>query len=298
MIQSHIGEFAALLVAVFWTVSALAFESAGKAIGSLVVNLLRLVFALVFLSVFTLFYRGLALPVDASAYQWTWLSLSGLVGFVLGDLFLFKSFTIIGSRLAMLIMTLAPPITALTGWLLLDERLGVFSIFGIILTISGIALTTFSHNPEHERLQLNMPVRGFLFALGGALGQAFGLVLSKKGMAGYDPFAATQIRIIVGIVGFSAIVLLMGRVRQVFDGLKNRKGMAGTSIGALFGPFLGVSLSLLSIKYTSTGVSATIMSTTPILIIFPAILLFKQKVTVKEVIGSIISVIGVAFFFI
>ena len=119
MIQTHIGEFAALSVAICWTFSAIAFESASKIVGSLAVNLLRLILAFLFLSLFSYFYRGVVLPTDATSYQWFWLSLSGLVGFVIGDLCLFKSFTIIGSRMAMLIMTLAPPIAAFTGWFFL-----------------------------------------------------------------------------------------------------------------------------------------------------------------------------------
>jgi drug/metabolite transporter (DMT)-like permease len=298
MFQSHLGEFAALAVAVCWTLSALAFESASKTVGSLAVNLIRLFLALIFLTVFSYFYRGMSFPSDASSYQWFWLSLSGFVGFVLGDLCLFKSFTIIGSRMAMLIMTLAPPIAAFTGWLFLHENLKLWSIFGIFLTIFGIGLAVVSHNPEKEKLRLNMSLKGFLFALGGATGQAFGLVLSKKGMAGYDPFAATQIRIITGVIGFSAIIMIMGRTRQTIRALDSRKGMTGITIGSVFGPFLGVSLSLVSLQYTATGIAATIMATTPILIIPASIMLFKQRITIKEIAGAIISVFGVALFFV
>jgi drug/metabolite transporter (DMT)-like permease len=298
MIQSHLGEFASLLVAIFWALSALAFEFASKTVGSLAVNLIRLFMALLFLSIFSYFYRGTPLPSDATLYQWFWLSLSGFIGFVLGDLCLFKSFTIIGSRLAMLIMTLAPPLAALFGWFFLKETLSVWSIIGIFLTIFGIGMAVISHNPEKEKLKLNVPLKGFWFALGGAAGQALGLVLSKKGMAGYNAVGATQIRIITGILGFCMIILLMRRVNQTLKALNSKNGMIGTTIGAFFGPFLGVSLSLFSIKYTATGIASTIMATTPILIIPISVLIFKQKISVREVVGALISVMGVALFFI
>lgn len=298
MIHSHIGEYASLLVAIFWTITALAFESASKAVGSLTVNIIRLLFGFGFLTIFSWIYRGIPFPTDAGIHQWAWLSLSGFIGFVLGDLFLFKSFTIIGSRLAMLIMTLAPPIAAVTGWLFLDEKLSSYSILGIILTLAGIAITILNRNPNEEKIRLSMPAKGFMYALGGAAGQAFGLVLSKKGMAGYDAFASTQIRIITGIIGFSAIIILFGRVKQTLMAFKNRKGMIAITIGSFFGPFLGVSISLYAIKYTATGIASTIMAMVPILIIPPAIIFFKQKITLKEIIGAIISVIGIALFFI
>src|ERR1035437_7577169 len=123
MFQSHIGEIAGLGVAVCWTLSALYFEKAGHKIGSLSVNFIRLLFAIVFLGIATFFSRGIFFPTDATGYQWFWLGLSGFVGFFLGDLFLFKSYSIIGSRTAALMMSLAPMLTAIIGWFFLKETL-------------------------------------------------------------------------------------------------------------------------------------------------------------------------------
>lgn len=295
---NHIGEIAALMVALFWTVTALSFESASNKVGSLAVNLIRLFIGFFFLSTFTFFYRGHLFPTDAGLNQWLWLSLSGLIGFVLGDLFLFKSFTIIGSRVAMLIMTLVPPITAALGFMFLGEKLTFFNFIGMTLTVAGIFIAIFSRASQGEKLKLNMPLKGFLLALGGAVGQALGLVLSKKGMADYDPFAATQIRIITGMIGFTGLVFFLRRAGQVRNAFRHKLGMRGIIIGSFFGPFLGVSFSLYAVKYTETGIASTIMALVPILIIAPSVFIFKQKVTVREIIGAIISVIGVALFFI
>jgi drug/metabolite transporter (DMT)-like permease len=295
---NHVGELAALAVAFFWTITALSFESASNKVGSLAVNLIRLLFGFFFLSTFSYFYRGHILPDDAGITQWLWLSLSGLIGFVLGDLCLFKSFTVIGSRLAMLIMTLVPPITAALGFIFLGEKLTLFNFIGMTLTVAGIFTAIFSRASQGEKLRLNMPVKGFLLALGGAIGQGLGLVLSKKGMGDYDPFAATQIRVITGIVGFAGLVLILRRGEQIRNAFRHKIGMRGIVIGSFFGPFLGVSFSLLSVKHTETGIASTIMALVPILIIAPAVLIFKQKVTPREIIGAIVSVVGVALFFV
>jgi drug/metabolite transporter (DMT)-like permease len=296
-INNHLGEFAALLTAIFWTVTSLSFESAGRRIGSIAVNILRLIIGLVFLSVFTLISRGLILPVDASYENWIWLSLSGLVGFVFGDLFLFKSYTIIGSRFSMLIMTLVPPITTLFSFIVLGERLTLFHYLGMTLTFSGIVMAVFSRSGKGEKLALKLSPKGLLFAFGGAVGQALGLVLSKFGLKGFDPFAATQIRIIAGIFGYTLLVTILSRWGNVVRATRNREGMMLTSLGAFFGPFLGVSFSLIAVKYTEAGVASTIMSLVPVFIILPAVLFLKQKVTFPELIGAIVSVAGVALFF-
>ncbi|MFW5657059.1 MAG: DMT family transporter [Bacteroidota bacterium] len=295
--QANLGEIAALLTAVFWTATALAFESASVKVGSLAVNVIRLFIGLFFLSVYTLFLRGALLPTDATGYQWFWLSLSGFVGFVLGDLFLFKSYTIIGSRFAMLIMTLVPPLTAIQGRLILGERLTLYSYVGMLLTFSGIVLAIFSRADRKSRYKLKLAPKGVLLALGGAIGQASGLVLSKFGMQDYDPFAATQIRIITGIFGFAVLVSFLGRWKRVYQALFNKNAMMGITTGSFFGPFLGVSFSLLAVKYTETGIASTIMAIVPVLIIPPAVIFFKQKVTGIEVVGALLSVTGVTLFF-
>ncbi|NLJ81522.1 MAG: DMT family transporter [Bacteroidales bacterium] len=295
--QSNFGEIAALCTAVFWTITALTFETASLKIGSLHVNIIRLFLGFIFLSIFTYVYRGIAFPVDATADQWFWLSLSGIVGFLFGDLFLFKSYTLIGSRFAMLIMTLVPPITALLGWLFLNEILSLLAFGGMSLTVLGIGLAIFKRN--EKKITFKLSGKGLLFALAGAIGQAGGLILSKLGMSdNYSPFAATQIRILTGIVGFTILFTVLKRWKQLFASLSNVQAMKNVGIGSIFGPFLGVSFSLLAIQYTETGIASTIMAMVPIFIILPSVFIYKQKVTPMEILGAIISVFGVSIFFI
>jgi drug/metabolite transporter (DMT)-like permease len=297
-IHNHIGEFAALLTTFFWTITSLTFESASHKIGSVAVNILKLIIGLAFLSIFTFFSRGMLLPADASFENWLWLTLSGLVGFVFGDLFLFKSYTIIGSRFSMLIMTLVPPITALFSFIIIGEKMTLFHYLGMTLTFAGIALAIFSREGKGEKLSLKLSPRGIIYAIGGAVGQALGLVLSKFGLRDYDPFAATQIRVIAGIAGFSLLITVFSRWGSVKSATINKSGMLLTSVGAFFGPFLGVSFSLIAVKYTEAGIASTIMALVPVFILVPAVLLYKQKVTLSEVIGAVVSVAGVALFFV
>ena len=296
--ELRIGEFAALFTAFCWTITALAFETASRKVGSVAVNIIRLVMAFILLGIFSWIRRGAFLPLDASMHAWFWLGLSGLVGFVLGDLFLFKSFTVIGSRLSMLIMTLVPPITALIGWGLLGEHMSFMHLAGMTMTMSGIALVIFQKKSKQKPEIGKVPVVGILYALGGAAGQAVGLVLSKYGMGSYDAFSATQIRVIAGIIGFTVIVHVFRRWMAVQKATMNRKAMLIILVGATFGPFLGVSSSLIAVQNTATGIASTIMAITPILIIPPTFFLFRQSISWKEVAGAVISVAGVSLFFI
>jgi drug/metabolite transporter (DMT)-like permease len=303
MFQSHFGEFAALMTAVFWTVTSMSFEAAGKRIGSLNVNLIRLYLAFIIYSIYLYFARGMFFPTDATGFAWLWLAISGLVGFAIGDLLLFQAFVVVGARISMLLMSLVPPITALLGWMILGETLSLQSTAGMFITISGIAIVVTTRggldqtSKTKKRIKLSYPILGILLGIGGAAGQAVGLVLSKYGMKDYDAFAASQIRVLAGLVGFTLIFAFMRRWDKLKTGIKNRKGMQFTVLGSIFGPFLGVSFSLLAVQNTNAGVAATIMSIVPILLIPPAIIFFKEKINLREVIGSILAVGGVALLF-
>lgn len=303
--QYYTGELAALATAVFWTITALAFESAGKKVGSLSVNIIRLTIAFFYIGLFSLTTRGEFLPGDASMHNWIWLSISGLVGFVVGDLFLFQAYVVIGARISMLIMSLAPPIAAFSGWLIMDETMSIKGILGMTITFIGISITILARKSiedingnSKQRIHFRYPVKGIFLAFGGAAGQGVGLVLSSYGIEDYNAFAATQIRVITGIIGFLIVITVTGFWPNVKRAVQNVSAMKRMSIGALFGPFLGVSFSLFAVKYTSSGIASTIMSIVPVLIIAPSVIFMKEKVSYIEILGAFLAVSGISFFFI
>ena len=295
----HAGEFAALATACCWTLTALSFEQAGKRVGSLSVNLIRLAVAALLLAAFTGITRGRPLPTDASGHAWLWLSLSGLVGFALGDLCLFRAFVLVGARVSMLIMALVPPMTALIGGLFLHESLGSRDWIGMALTVGGVLWVALERR-EGEPGAATGPRRigpGLLLAFGAALGQAVGLVLSKFGMGAYSAFASAHIRVLTGAVAFALIFTIFRHWAWVGAAIRHRTAMTFTLIGAVFGPFLGVSLSLLAVQHTATGIASTIMSIVPVLIIPPAILVLHEKVSARAVFGAVLAVAGVGLLF-
>jgi len=295
--KSHLGEIAALLTAFFWTITAVNFETAAKRVGSLSVNFLRLVIAFLFLGFFRLFTESNFLPWEASGHAWLWLSLSGLIGFVIGDYCLFQAYVEVGARIAMLIMALVPPLTAIIGWCFLDEKLTWWQILAMVITVTGVASVVFEKNSGQDGIKLTRPLKGILLALGGAIGQAVGLILSKYGMGQENAFLATQIRVITGIVGFALILLLSGRIKTLKKAIGDRVALRKIGLGAFFGPFLGVTGSLYAVQHALAGVASTIMAIVPVLIIPFSIIILKERVRLKEIIGAFWAIIGIALFF-
>lgn len=291
------GELAALGAAASWAVTALAIEGGARRIGSLTVNLVRLVFGFAFLSLAALAVRGLPFPVDATAHNWVWLTVSGLVGFTFGDLCLYRAYVVLGPRLSSLMMALVPPITALIGWAALGETLTRRDLLGMTLTVVGIGWAILERGRASESGPLSVSAEGVALGFGGALGQAVGLILSKIGMAGYNVLAANQVRVLAGAAGYALLFFALKWWPNVRTGLRDGKALGFSALGAFFGPFLGVSLSLLAVRATVAGVAASIMALTPVLIIPLVVVLKKERVGLGGLIGALVAVTGVALLF-
>lgn len=273
----------------------MAFEAAGKRIGSLNVNLVRVVLGVLFLSVFCYLRRGLWLPSDASLHAWIWLSASGIAGLTLGDMCLLKAFVLVGSRISALIMAFVPMLSALISWVFLGELLSLQDQAGMLLTTTGIVMVVMRR--PNGKARNNYPLKGLLLALGGAIGQSVGLVFSKFGMGSYDAFAANHIRLLAALAGFTVIFLVTGRWRGVLPAVGHRSGMGFATLGSFFGPFVGVSLSLYAVQHTQVGVAATIIALVPVFIIPPAVLIKKEVIGLRDVTGAFIAVAGSVLLF-
>ncbi len=295
--QSHIGEIAALIAAICFALNAVVFESAAKSVGSMAVNYMRLFIAFILLSTLSFFTRGIAFPVDATGYGWFWLFISGLVGLILGDLFLFQAFVEIGSRISLLIMSAAPPITALVGFLILGEKVSFLGLAGITITMVGISLVILSKNTEKKKVEFNRPLKGIIFASLGAIGQALGLIFSKLGIGSYNVLAATQIRLIAAFIGLTFIITLKKQWSEIRESFNYKKALKEIAVGSVLGPFLGITFSLLAVQYTATGIVSSISSVSPVIIIPFSIMVFKEKVLPKEIMGAFISIVGIIILF-
>lgn len=308
----HLGEIISLVVAVLWTATALFSDEASRRIGSLSANVVRLSLASVFLGLLLWVTLGRPWPVFADGKTWLWLALSALVGYVFGDWCLFNCYLSIGARFGQLFMTLAPPIAAIAGWMLLGERLRPTIWLAMAVTLGGIALSILGRESGERRLTFTLPLKGILLGLGAGLGQGFGLVLSKIGLQHYSaalpvdvpssmatmlPFASTMVRALVGAAGFLLLMVIRREVPLLRAAVHDRKGMFYALGMTLFGPVLGVSLSLMAVQYTDAGIASTLMALTPILILLPSALLYRQRIRPKEWIGAWVSILGVALFF-
>lgn len=300
MPPSYLGELAALGTSLCWSATATFFTLAGHKVGSVVVNRLRLLLAVIFLVTTHWLLFDTPLPPTNEAYRWMWLAFSGVVGLVIADSFLFQSYVWIGPHLGSLLMSLSPVISALLAWFVLAERLTWGQLFGILLTIGGVVwVMAKRRQPNQPAGQTQYFGWGILFGLGAATAQAIGLITAKKGLDGDFPaLSGNLIRMLAAATTLWSITLFQRQAGSTIQRLlSQRQAILHIAAGAIFGPFLGVWLSLLSIQLTHVGVASTLMALPPIFLLPISHFVFKEKLGWSATAGTLTAMAGVAILF-
>jgi drug/metabolite transporter (DMT)-like permease len=296
--MAYEGELAAVATALCWAVGSLFFTLTGRKAGSGTVNRARLFLALVFLIPMHRLFVGEWLPVQAGGDRFLWLGLSGVIGYVAGDGMLFEAFVLIGPRLSMLLMTMVPIFGATLAWVFIGESLSSLEIIAILITMAGIAWVVGEKKNRASAISGRYSL-GLLLGAGGALGQAVGLLLAKKGLeGGFSAVSGNLIR-----VGAAAVCLLIytwtrGDFRFHIDRLADGRVRWQIAVASFLGPVLGVVLSLVAISKTEIGIASTLMSLSPLFLIPLSRMVFKERITVRAVVGTLVALCGSSLFFI
>ena len=291
-----LGEFSALLTAVLWSFTSIAFSHAAEKIGSIQLNMNRLLLAALFLFLTIIVFN---ISYHISSGQVINLSISGIIGLVIGDSFLFKAYRQIGARLSILVMSFAPGLSAIMGYFFLSERISFLGITGMIITLMGIILVVSERNKSPETKYKMTPI-GFFNGFMGAAGQAGGLVFAKLAFdqGNINGFVATFIRIFSSVIIFLPVLLIFRKYNNPLKTYKNNiKAFGSTLGGTVFGPYLGITFSMIAITYTKVGIAATLMSTMPVIMLPLVKYIYKDKLGWRAIIGAFITVAGVAILF-
>ena len=292
----YIGELSALLTAFLWSGSSFAFTAAAERLNSIQLNINRIFIAAVFLYA-TILLSGIQFSISTS--QIFYLAVSGFIGLVFGDTFLFKAFQHVGARISMLLMALSPAMSAVLAYLFLREYLSLWGIVGMLITMSGIALVILERN-EIPSSKYKISKVGIFFGLMGALGQAGGLVFAKIAFNSgeINGFVATFVRIVAAFLFMFPLAIVVRRFKNPFKFYaKDLKALTSTIAGTIFGPYLGITFSLIAVEYTKVGIASTLMSMMPIIMLPIVRYYYKEKLSWRAIIGAIVAVVGVSILF-
>lgn len=293
------GELAALATALCWTASATFFTFGSRQVGSVVVNRVRLLLAAAFLTATHWLALGSPLPL-AETYRWLWLGLSGIIGLAIGDAFLFQAYVWIGPRRTMLMMSMAPILSALLAWVALGERLEGVQWFGIALTVLGLTWVVGRRetSPESHSSRPNY-WRGLLCGLGAAAGQALGMILAKPGLAGnFSALSGNVMRMVCAALALWLLTLVQGQAAATVRKIQQQpSALVPIAAGAATGPFVGVWLSLIAIQATHIGIASTLMALPPIFLLPIGRFVFRERIGWQAVAGTLLALGGVGLLF-
>lgn len=296
-----LGELAALGTSLCWAFSSIFFTIGGRRVGSVIVNRGRLLAAVLLVGTAHVILLGRAFPVDAGLDRVAWFGLSALVGLVLGDSLLFQSYLLVGTRLGMLLLSLNPIFGALLAWPLLGETMRPAQAGVMLVALAGATWVMLeggkqSGTSTHDARKFAV---GVLLALGAALCQALGLIIAKRGLAGsYPALSALIIRLTVAMSAMWLAAVVQGEFRATFQRLSlDRRASVAILGGAVFGPFVGVWLSLVAVQNVEVGIASTLMAMTPIFLLPLVHFIYREKISPRAIVGTVIAVAGVAAMF-
>jgi drug/metabolite transporter (DMT)-like permease len=289
------GELAALSAALIWAISAVVYAGMGRQVSPLLLNLAKglIAIALLFL---TLAWRGILFPI-VSGQVLLLLILSGVVGIGLGDTAYFQALQDIGARRALVMESLAPPLSALLALLFLQEQLSSLAWLGIVLTVTGVLWVVLEQTVEQQR-QYPDWVRGIGCGLVAALGQSGGVVLSRSVLANsdLDPLWSTFVRLVAGCLALVVWLIVQQGSPVKLQVLNTPRILLILVTTAFFSTYVGIWLQQVSLKYTAAGISQSLSATSP-LFVLPIAALMGDRVSLRAVFGVIIALAGVWLLF-
>jgi drug/metabolite transporter (DMT)-like permease len=292
------GELAAVGTAICWGSSASLFVVSGRRLGSRVLNRLRLTLALVLLTATLWLLRGSPWPTWATSAEIRLLAASAVLGFVVGDGLYFRSLVILGAGRAALLLSLSPVFAAVIAWIFLGETLGPRGILGVALTLGGLATVLYGRTPPAARHPEGSPFVGVVSGIGAALFSSTGYIFSKAALVnGIDPLSGTVVRVTVAVPVVWLLAPLQGGFARNFTLLRDRIAVRALCGGAVLGPFLGVTLSLVALQNTHAAVATSIFSCAPLLAIFLGARFHREEAGRRTVVGALIAIGGVLVLF-
>ncbi len=300
----NLGEVCAVAAAVCWTVSSSTFAVASRRVGPSVTNHFRLWAALPVLVALVALQQGRAWPGELGGERLGLLAASGVVGLVVGDLGYFVALARIGPRISSVVMTTWPVFTLGFG-LLSGNRPDLRMLVGVAATIAGVAIVLL-RSRESSRWNPDISLRQWWWGLAGALlgafGQAAGVVLARAAMApgddlpaGVDPLAATLVRMTAGVAAAQAVAFAQRRPLDGLGVLRDRRALLGALVGTVFGPVLGIWMSMMATRHAADlGVASALMATTPLFMMPVAWFAYGARIGLLGLGGTLLAVGGAA----
>jgi drug/metabolite transporter (DMT)-like permease len=299
------GELAALLAALFWTIASVIYGRWGQPFDPMGLNFFKGAIALLCLLLTPMLWgsEGLTVlrPVPVCL-----LAASGAIGIGVGDTVYFEALQRLGPRQTLLLTALGPALATGVAWLSLGETLSGWDGLGIGITVGGIIWvvrerrqSSAMNNSRSETIAQRKRHTGIVLALLAAGCEVAGAVLARAVLA--DSLVRPEWAAVARISAGLGVLTLWGGLRQQlvpwFRTIVLSPQFKMIGLAAFLGTYLGIWLQQVGLKYaSSTGVAQTLGATSPLLVL-PLALWMGESVSVRAWVGALVAVMGIGILF-
>lgn len=294
------GEIAALLSAAMFSAATVGYTFAGRKVGAVACMALSLPISWLAIAALHRLTLGEFFPIEAAADRWLYLGLSGILAFGVSSYFLLLAYQSIGPRLTMLIGSFGPVLGAALAWVFLGQALDISSMIGIAVVIFGIVWVVAERGKTADGAPHVHSRIGILHACLAMATQGVSFVLTTRGLVdAFPPFSAALIRLTAAIVALWAVIALQRNVRStaaIFG--QDRMVFAQLAWAGLAGPVVAGSLLLVALQSVPVGIATTLSNTTSIMLIPVAHFILRERITLRAVAGTVVTVVGIAILFV
>lgn len=310
--HSVLGPLAAFLSSITWAVGSANYSKMIHKYRAFDVNFTRALVALpFFLLAVVITSGGIPGAIDAfrdlDSLHFSWLSLSILASYALGDIFFFLSTASLGVPGALAIASGFPILTALAGAVFENEMPTLLQWTGLLLAITGMILVILN-DPKGAPIQGTEPIDGqktryhwvkkrwvgVTLAVLTAMSWGMNSYAVAKGGEGLNPAVANSVRMVVALVLIAAIGFLTTRVR-----VRPLELPAVRKYGWLFivEAFFGSYFFVYGLSHSSIMLGSTLASLAPVLAVPIAVGLKLERFSWVRTLAVLIVVLGLSLLF-
>ncbi len=278
------GILSALLSACSWAFGTITFERIGKAVPFVGITFLKGVFSIL-LMILLLVVTGGSYPIGW--WEFSFLALSGIVGITIGDSLFFKSLQDLGAKTQVIFFLLGQIMTMILSLLFLGELLSVEQYIGAFILLTGVIVTTWGTQTNHPN-----KTRGIILGLASMTCFSVSAIMVKAAISDIPVITATFYRMVFGTIFTLGYGLASKNFSSWIHPLKDKKLLGLFIFNVIVITYGGFLLSMAAIKYISVSLASVLGATEPVFVLLLAFLLMREKVTKRELIGTIVTLAG------
>lgn len=288
----HAGVVYSAACALLWSIGVILFKKSGEKVAPVPLNLFKDIVGLL-LFVPTMLILGVQLvPVEQTAADWIILLVSGAIGIGIADSVFFASLNRLGAGRSAVVDCLYSPFIIVCSFIYLHEDIGISLLVALVMMTAGILIGTWNPKQTEGDEDRKKIRQGVVLGILAMLLMAIGIVMAKPVLDRSDPWWASAVRLVGGIVLLSFQMIRRRNRIELWRCLRPGPLWKFTLPSAVVGAYLAMIFWIAGMKYTDTTIASVLNQMSTIFVLILATLFLKESLTLRKVVAIILGFTG------